>query len=113
MIQTFEKGIITAFVEFSKFNNDTGTDIQFAGFVFCIGGSSDIAATALQFRTDLFLGQAGKTSELALVITHITITSDLLLLTLTSVTYIDQYWLQLPIFYVILMINIDRYTGRK
>ena len=112
-IQTFEEIIISAFVEFLKFNNDAGANIQFAGFVFGISGSADITATALQFCADSLLRQAGNASELQQVIAHIPITSDLLFHTLTSVTYIDQYWLQLPIFYVILVINIDRYTGQK
>jgi hypothetical protein len=54
-VKPLEEVIIGALVNFPQFDEDTGADIQFPGFVLGIGSPTNIAPSALQFGTQLFL----------------------------------------------------------
>ena len=54
-VQSSEEVIVTAVVYFSKFDDNADADIQFSSFIFSVGGTSDVAAAALQFCTEFFL----------------------------------------------------------
>ena len=54
-VQSSEEFLIGTTVKFAQLNQDAGSDIQLAGFVFLIGRAAYIAAPSLQFRADFFL----------------------------------------------------------
>jgi hypothetical protein len=110
-IQAIKEIIVGTSVKLSQLDDDAGTDIQFTGFIFGIGRPSDVAAPALKLRANLFLGQPALGAEPAQIFSHVPIPSDFLFHGVTSV-FSDQYWLQLPIFYVIVTVVIDRDTGQ-
>ena len=58
-IQAHKEIIILASIDFLQFDDNAGSNVQFSGFVFRVGGASDIASTPLQFRTQLFLRKTG------------------------------------------------------
>jgi hypothetical protein len=89
-IQPGKELFVAAVVDFSQLDNDTGPDVQLAGFVFCIGGSADITAPALQLRTKLLLGQSGFASQSAQIVAHISVPSDFLLHNITPANFLTN-----------------------
>ena len=110
-IQALKEIIVGTSVKLSQLDDDAGADIQFTGFIFGIGRPTDVASPALKLRANLLLGQAALGAEPAQIISHVPIPSDFLFHGVTSVIS-DQYWLQLPIFYVIVTPDVDRDTGQ-
>ena len=83
-IESGKELFVAAFIYLAQFNENTCPNVQFAGFVFCVGGSADITATPLQFCANLFLRKAAVFTQPAQIVTHVTISSDFLLHDLTS-----------------------------
>lgn len=65
IVQSIKELIIATFINLCQLDNYTGADIQFARFVFGIGGASYITAAALQFSTQFFLRQFGILAQAA------------------------------------------------
>ena len=79
VIQTSEKFIICALVNLAEFDQNTGTDVQFASLIFGVCGSADVAATALQRNAQLFLRQPTLVAQPPQIVAHVAIPTDLLL----------------------------------
>ena len=110
-IQALKEIIVGTSVKLSQLDDDAGADIQFSRLVLGVGGSSNIASTALKFSTELLLRDPGPIPQSAQIIAHIAVTPDFLFHFITP-AILDQYWLQLPLFYAIIAADIDRYTGQ-
>lgn len=89
-IQSVKEIIIGALIYFSQLYDHACTDVQFAGFIFCVGSASDIAATPLQFGTQLFLRKAGSIPQSAQIRSNKSITSDFLFHNITPVTFLTS-----------------------
>ena len=111
LIQPCKELIIAALVNFPQFNKHAGPDVQFSRLVLGIGSSAHIASTALKFGTELLLRDPGPIPQPAQIIAHIAVTPDFLFHFITPAIF-DQYWLQLPLFYANIPLDIDRYTGQ-
>ena len=110
-IQPGKELIVTASIDFPQLDEHTGPDVQFSGFIFGVGRSADIASAALKFGTELLLRDSGPIPQPAQIIAHIAVTPDFLFHFITPAIF-DQYWLQLPLFYANIPLDIDRYTGQ-
>ena len=55
LVEVKEEIVIGAAVNLSEFNNNAGTNIQFACLIFRIAASCNITATALELCAELFL----------------------------------------------------------
>ena len=111
LIQSCKELIIAALINFPQLNEYAGPDVQFSRLILGIGSSANIASTALKFGTELLLRDPGLIPQSAQIIAHIAVTPDFLFHFITPAIP-DQYWLQPPLFYAIITLDIDRYTGQ-
>ena len=54
-VQSCEKFIVGAVIDFPQFYQNAGTDVQFTSFVLGIGGAANVASPPLQFRAQFLL----------------------------------------------------------
>ena len=111
LIQSSKELVVTTLINFPQFNEYAGADVQFSRLILGVCGSANIASTALKFGTELLLRDPGSIPQSAQIIAHIAVTPDFLFHFITP-AILDQYWLQLPLFYAIISLDIDRYTGQ-
>ena len=112
LIQPGKELIIAAPINFPQLDEHAGPDVQFTGFIFGVGRSANITSTALKLCTEFFLRYPGIITQSSQVVAHIAVTPYFLFHFITPAIP-DQYWLQSPIFYAIMLPNIDLYTGQK